>query len=64
HVYGPEAEIGKAGEVQHTGIGKALLAAAEKEAGPRLAVTSGIGAREYYRPLGYSFESPYMVKYL
>ncbi|MCK4327967.1 MAG: tRNA uridine(34) 5-carboxymethylaminomethyl modification radical SAM/GNAT enzyme Elp3 [Candidatus Diapherotrites archaeon] len=64
HVYGPEAKIGKPGEVQHTGIGKALLAEAEKECSGKLSVTSGVGAREYYHRLGYSFEKPYMVKYL
>ena len=64
HVYGQEAKIGKPGEVQHTGIGKALLAEAEKECSGKMSVTSGVGAREYYRSVGYSLESPYMVKYL
>jgi len=64
HVYGPEIEIGKQGTVQHTGIGRLLLAAAEKECRGKLSVISGVGAREYYRPLGYALEAPYMVRYL
>lgn len=64
HVYGQEIELGKKGKVQHTGIGKRLLAEAEKEAKGKLLVTSGVGAREYYRALGYSREGAYMVKYI
>ena len=62
HVYGPQVPVGK--EVkelvwwQHRGIGKALLAEAERIAfeefnAYRLFVISGIGVREYYRSLGY-----------
>ena len=75
HVYGQEIELGKKGSVQHTGIGKLLLASAEAEArhdadrgsasrGCSVCVTSGVGAREYYRALGYAREGAYMVKHL
>ncbi len=64
HVYGPEVPIGGKGKVQHTGIGRALLAAAESECTGKLYIIAGIGVREYYRSLGYSLEAPYMVKYL
>lgn len=64
HVYGPEAKIGEKGKIQHTGIGKTLLSAAEKEATNKISIISGVGAREYYRRFGYSLEAPYMVKYL
>jgi len=66
HVYGPAAAIGKKGAVQHKGIGKELLKTAEKTARTyhkkKIIVISGIGAREYYRKLGYKLESAYMVK--
>jgi len=71
HVYGqtvPIGEKGKEGEIQHRGLGKSLMAEAEqiaKQAGwKRLAVISGIGAREYYRKLGYILEGDYMIKNL
>lgn len=68
HIYGPMTPLGKTGGWQHRGFGAKLLAAAEemaKLAGYKsLAVTSGIGARPYYRRLGYIFEEPYMVKAL
>ena len=68
HTYGklvpPQQEGGRA--VQHVGLGKALMAEAErlsKEAGyKKIAVMSGIGVREYYRKLGYHLEGTYMVK--
>jgi elongator complex protein 3 len=64
HVYGQEVPIGEVGIVQHTGIGKMLLSEAEKETTGPLFVISGVGVREYYLGLGYSFDSPYMVKYI
>lgn len=68
HVYGEAAEIGKEGSVQHKGIGKALLAEAEKTAKTyykrKILIISGIGARGYYRKLGYRTEGPYMSKRL
>ncbi|OIO21731.1 hypothetical protein AUJ17_01875 [Candidatus Micrarchaeota archaeon CG1_02_47_40] len=68
HIYGQEVGIGKEGKgnVQHMGYGKKLLQKAEeiarKNGMDKLAVISGIGAREYYRKLGYSLEGAYMVK--
>ncbi len=66
HVYGAPAEIAKRGDVQHTGIGKRLMAIAEqlaRNAGEKkIYVISGIGVRQYYRELGYNLRGPYMVK--
>jgi len=68
HVYGEMAGIGKAGTVQHSGYGKKLLAKAEEIARSngktKMQVTSGVGAREYYRKLGYQKEGFYMTKEL
>ena len=66
HVYGGEAGIGTGeGEWQHKGYGRRLLRRAEEitaDAGfDKLAVISGIGAREYYRQkLGYHQDGPYV----
>lgn len=68
HVYGAMAPIGDVGPWQHRGYGEALMDRAEetaKEAGyGRIAVTSGIGVRDYYRRLGYERDGPYMIKSL
>jgi elongator complex protein 3 len=71
HVYGPEVQLGgsEAGAVQHKGMGKSLLAEAERIAAnefgaKQVAILSGVGAREYYRNEGYRLESGYMVKTL
>jgi len=72
HIYGPETALGKQdeGAVQHRGLGRALLAEAERiafsEFGVReMAVLSGVGARDYYRAVsGYRREGDYMVKSL
>ncbi len=69
HVYGPMVPIGTRKEGwQHRGYGSLLLKAAEeiaKNAGySELAVTSGIGARNYYGRLGYELKTHYMVKSL
>lgn len=71
HVFGPEVPItGKIeGAAQHRGLGKALLAEAERIARDEfgaddLAVLSGTGAREYYRAEGYTLMGHYMVKSL
>jgi elongator complex protein 3 len=50
-------------------LGEKLLWEAERIAveefrADRLSVLSGIGAREYYRSLGYELEGVYMVKEL
>jgi len=53
---------------QHQGLGKRLMAEAEKIAKKRgygkMAVISAIGTREYYRKLGYLLEGEYLVKRL
>ncbi len=68
HVYGPMTPLGKRGGWQHRGLGSKLLAEAEKIAVEMgygsLEVTSGIGARPYYRRHGYELFLPYMVKSL
>ncbi|MFH0832431.1 MAG: tRNA uridine(34) 5-carboxymethylaminomethyl modification radical SAM/GNAT enzyme Elp3 [Candidatus Aenigmatarchaeota archaeon] len=66
HVYGEMAPLGKSGDVQHRGLGKRLLEEAERIAKSRkirtVQITSGIGAREYYRKLGYELCGSYMLK--
>jgi len=69
HVYGMEAEIGKEGSIQHKGLGKRLLKEAERIAKEefrmkKLAVISGVGAREYYYKLGYGKDGNYVSKAL
>ncbi|MFB6125291.1 MAG: tRNA uridine(34) 5-carboxymethylaminomethyl modification radical SAM/GNAT enzyme Elp3 [Halanaeroarchaeum sp.] len=67
HVYGTEVGVGEgAGDFQHRGYGRRLIERAEELAADagygRLAVISGIGAREYYREkLGYHQDGPYVV---
>ncbi|MBI2047219.1 tRNA uridine(34) 5-carboxymethylaminomethyl modification radical SAM/GNAT enzyme Elp3 [Candidatus Pacearchaeota archaeon] len=69
HVYGKAVELGREGEIQHTGIGMMLMQEAEsivkdERKFKKIAVISGVGAREYYRKLGYELEGGYMVKEL
>ncbi|MDP2749290.1 MAG: tRNA uridine(34) 5-carboxymethylaminomethyl modification radical SAM/GNAT enzyme Elp3 [Nanoarchaeota archaeon] len=51
---------------QHKGLGKKLLAEAEqiahKNKKKKIVIISGIGAREYYKKIGYVQEGPYMAK--
>ncbi len=68
HVYGAQVPLESASgeDWQHQGYGRALMQRAEamaRAAGyEKLAVISGIGAREYYRTqLGYYRDGPYMV---
>ncbi len=68
HVYGSQATLDQDGDDswQHQGYGKQLMHWAERiarDAGyDRLAVISGIGARQYYRrQLGYVQDGPYVV---
>jgi len=54
---------------QHKGLGKKLIAQAERISKKeykvkKIAVISGVGARGYYRKLGYKLEKTYMVKQL
>jgi len=68
HVYGQMVPFdGREGtHWQHRGFGERLLAESERiasEAGFRkVSVTSGVGARDYYRRFGYSRDGPYMSK--
>ncbi len=66
HVYGPAVGVGEKGDIQHKGIGKKLLKKAEDIAKmyykKKMVVISGVGARDYYRKLGYKKEGPYMVR--
>ena len=54
---------------QHKGLGKKLIREAEEIAKKefklnKIAVISGVGAREYYRKLGYKLQKTYMIKNL
>lgn len=68
HVYGELVPVGENKKVQHSGLGKKLMAEAEKIAREngykKIAVISGIGARNYYRKLGYRLSNSYMAKNL
>lgn len=66
HVYGELVPVDGDKKVQHAGLGKLLMIEAEKIAKenqcPQVSVISGIGARAYYRKLGYRLSGTYMVK--
>ncbi|MDM7940658.1 MAG: tRNA uridine(34) 5-carboxymethylaminomethyl modification radical SAM/GNAT enzyme Elp3 [Methanothrix sp.] len=69
HVYGPLVPIGAKNDGwQHRGYGARLVKAAEvislEKGYKSLEITSGIGARGYYRQLGYELSGPYMAKIL
>jgi len=69
HVYGQSVPLGESGDVQHRGLGKKLMAEAEKIAKAefnckKIVVISGVGAREYYYKLGYHLDGPYVSKWL
>jgi len=71
HTFGPEVPLSqqRMEAAQHKGIGRALLGEAERIAAVefrsnKIAVLSGVGAREYYRELGYHAQDDYMVKEL
>ncbi|MCX6031227.1 MAG: tRNA uridine(34) 5-carboxymethylaminomethyl modification radical SAM/GNAT enzyme Elp3 [Chloroflexi bacterium] len=67
HVYGPALEIGadSAGEAQHLGLGRRLIAEAKVRAAAagfdRLVVISAIGTRRYYEGLGFERGELYMT---
>ena len=67
HVYGPALGIGadSAGEAQHLGLGRRLIAEAKKRARAggfdRLAVISAIGTRRYYEAQGFQRSGLYLV---
>jgi elongator complex protein 3 len=66
HVYGELVPVGRKKIIQHAGLGKKLMAEAEKIARRngynKIVVIAGVGARGYYRKLGYKLEESYMVK--
>ncbi len=71
HVYGTSLPLGEKPkkEFQHMGFGKSLLERAEQTAkeefsAKKMLVISGLGAREYYRALGYKNDGPYVSKKL
>lgn len=72
HVFGSEVPLGEkqSGAAQHRGLGGELLKEAERIAreefkAQKIAVLSGIGARDYFRSeCGYELEGDYMVKEL
>lgn len=72
HVFGSEVPLGeqRAGAAQHRGLGAELLKEAERIAkgefqARKIAIISGVGAREYFRiEFGYKLDGAYMVKKL
>ncbi len=71
HTYGVHVPLHERSDdaAQHRGLGAQLLQEAERIARDefgraRMAVIAGVGAREYYRRLGYTLEETYMVKSL
>jgi len=66
HVYGQLQPLGSLGQIQHRGLGQALLAEAEKIAKQhgwqKMAVISGVGVRNYYRKFGYRLNHTYLIK--
>ena len=66
HVYGELVPVGGQERIQHAGLGKKLLASAEKAAAAagcrKIIVIAGVGVRPYYRKLGYRLARTYMVK--
>ena len=70
HVYGQMVPIDASPgpNWQHRGYGERLLGECERLASddgrPGLMITSGVGARGYYRPLGYELTGYYMAKSL
>ncbi len=69
HIYGKALALGQRdpSAYQHRGFGKRLLETAEeiaREKYDEIAVTSGVGVRDYYRKFGYTKRFEYMVKKL
>ncbi|MBI5071440.1 tRNA uridine(34) 5-carboxymethylaminomethyl modification radical SAM/GNAT enzyme Elp3 [Candidatus Falkowbacteria bacterium] len=68
HTYGHLVPIDQKSPdaTQHLGLGKKLMAEAEKIARKsgvkKVAVISGVGVREYYKKIGYHPDGTYMVK--
>jgi elongator complex protein 3 len=71
HVFGAAVPIGEQNDLaaQHKGLGGRLLKEAERivreqHSAGKIAVISGVGARDYFRIEGYKLEGAYMVKEL
>ena len=68
HIYGELVPVGENKKIQHAGLGKKLLKAAEKIAKKnkceKISVISGVGVRGYYRKLGFRLKDSYMTKKL
>lgn len=68
HVYGELTSIGDEAQVQHSGLGRRLMAEAEsitrKKGFKEISVISGVGVRPYYRFLKYKLKNTYMIKRL
>jgi elongator complex protein 3 len=68
HTYGHLIPLDEKGgkDSQHTGLGKKLMAEAERIARAaghgKMSVISGVGVRGYYRKIGYRLKDTYMVK--
>lgn len=68
HTYGPLVKIGKKERFvpQHQNLGRRLIQTAEKLAKKfgykKIAVIAGVGARPYWRRLGYRLQQTYQVK--
>lgn len=68
HVFSAAVQIGRKSDesFQHRGLGKSLLMKAEeiaKQNGKnKMVVLAGIGAKQYFAKLGYSYDGPYMSK--
>ncbi len=70
HTYGQQLPIGETQKEasQHHGLGKKLIAGAEKIAKrtkmTKICAIAGVGVRDYFQKLGYHLEQTYMVKEL
>ena len=71
HVYGSLVPVGEHFEKawQHKGYGTLLLSEAERISleefnCEKILVTSGLGAKEYYKRVGYDYDGPYVSKFL
>lgn len=66
HVYGELVPVGQNKKIQHAGLGRKLMAEAEKIARAqgfkKIAVIAGVGVRAYYRKRGYRLKETYMLK--
>ncbi|MFA6262658.1 MAG: tRNA uridine(34) 5-carboxymethylaminomethyl modification radical SAM/GNAT enzyme Elp3 [Patescibacteria group bacterium] len=66
HVYGELVSVGGEKRIQHSGLGRKLLAEAEKIVKANnlanISIISGVGVRGYYKKFGYRLKNTYMVK--